>query len=125
MNKFRTITVPYSQDSVTFSVTVARANGLIGRDHAEMLSALLDGVEAGEVKPSLESLAYMQAACVPAAVEWSGFDSWPPTLDEFADLPEVFLNSWYGAVRELNPHWWAVAESEEASVKKVIASTQS
>ena len=106
-------------------MTVSRANGLIGQNHAEALSALLADAEAGKVAPNMESLSYMMAACVPPTIEHAGFEDWPPSLDEFVDLPEVFIDEWYGAVKELNPHWWALPVSEDEAVKKAMSSTQS
>lgn len=55
---------------------------------------------------------------VPPVVRHEGFESWPPTLDQFMALDEVYLNQWADAVYELNPHW-RMQPDAETDEKKV------
>lgn len=62
-------------------------------------------------------------ACVTAQ---SGFESWPPSFDEFCKIPEHFEMEWEEKTFRLNPHWKPQIPSEaqmEAYRKKVTSST--
>jgi len=47
-------------------------------------------------------------------VEASGFDEWPISYDDFAQLPEQLVMLWETAAYDLNPHWLPEIEGEEA-----------
>lgn len=43
---------------------------------------------------------------------------WPPTFDQFLELPEALGNGWYEKVNKLNPQWFELPEIDEKKAKK-------
>ncbi len=65
-------------------------------------------------------------AMIASVIEHEGFDSWPITFEEFANLPETFEARWETATYELNPHWRPQDledSSKEEDQKKVTKAT--
>jgi hypothetical protein len=44
--------------------------------------------------------------------------SWPPTFDQFLELPELLANQWYEAVVQVNGHWFEMPEIDPKKAKK-------
>jgi len=38
---------------------------------------------------------------------------WPPTFDQFLNLPEALGNGWFEEVERRNPHWFILPEISE------------
>jgi hypothetical protein len=49
---------------------------------------------------------------IAGTVEAEGFEHWPITFAEFAELPEEMEPLWENAVFELNPHWKAKVDPD-------------
>lgn len=117
----------------TYSVTLRSATAEMG-----MRMTLLEEVakkEAPEIK-DYDNLALLASrltqtllfpklvACVVAN---EGFEQWPPTYEQFRNLPDKFVGEWERATYELNPHWVPhinlTKEQQEQLQKKVTNST--
>lgn len=55
-------------------------------------------------------------ALIAGTVETEGFENWPLTYDQVAQLPEQWGADWEKAVFELNPHW--IPEIRDVELKK-------
>lgn len=121
-----TRTVEWEGEGLKVRLVVSRATVLIGtrrmRLEAEAHQDALKAVDEGNDDPD-RALAAVRfyPSLIAATVAAEGLP-WPPTLDEFLDLPEELWAAWSSAVYDLNPHWLPVPEEEQ---KKRGAKAQS
>lgn len=66
----------------------------------------------------------MYPAMVAAAVEHKGFDHWPPTFEEFRNLPEELIAEWEVVTFRLNDHWRPQPVEKAVARKKGTRSTK-
>lgn len=105
------------------SVTVQRADIAIGnmrfrvmREQATALGAKdlnnLAAPEGSDVN-RFEIAVFVYPYLVSATVGHTGFEAWPPTLEDFIHIDEEFWDDWAAAVRRLNPHWYQTVASQD------------
>ena len=104
--------IEFTKGDSTWSLQLSEATALIGmkRSVARASNRLS---QSGELASSvLRGITYPDlTSCV---VEASGFDEWPISYDDFAQLPEQLVMLWEAAAYDLNPHWLPEIEGEEA-----------
>lgn len=70
----------------------------------------------GEVAESNSALYFLAVVTYPdvvtAVVEADGMD-WPPSFEEFCELPESLVDALTPAAQELNPHWYPQERPKE------------
>lgn len=42
---------------------------------------------------------------------------WPPTFEQFLDMPEELIKDWEVATYQLNPHWLGVGDKKKVPTK--------
>lgn len=112
-------TVEYDSCDARISVTVVRATVLVGaRRSVSRVEASELIKEAGDEMPHevkiLRGITYPDL--IVCTVEAQGIP-WPLSFDDFLELDDEFVDMWWDAVREVNPHWYARQPDEETTKK--------
>jgi hypothetical protein len=111
-----------------FKLTVRASTVSIGMhrtllmDEAFEQENKLGKLDPGNIKDLSRRIAHVKIypSLIAATVEAEGFEHWPPTFEEFCELPEGLEALWEGAVYELNSHWLPQVKSPDktAAIKE-------
>lgn len=127
--------IKYEKDGLNLRVVVQTATTLMGvtRNILEQTAndtakKIVDFTNMTQVAERL-SITLMYPGLISCVKEHDGFETWPPSYDQFLALPDVFVGEWEKKAMKLNPHWRANVSLTEAQKKidnlKVTSSTQS
>lgn len=103
MSEKRT-TLAYTLDGVEITLTIVRATARMGVARYLLINK---GVEANknETDEALKTLRLMiYPDCIIATESAEGME-FPPTFEQFVELPEDFINKWTETVYSINPQW--------------------
>jgi len=121
--------IEYKDDDLDVRLTINRATVRIG-----MMRTLLQEkarVAAHERSPEaitddelwndieLWSQINFFPSLIAATSDAKGFEEWPPTYEQFLELPELLVMEWESAVFELNPHWRPKLPETDAELDEV------
>lgn len=107
----RTEVVTYQDDDLVVELTVSQATILIGLTRTRLKVEQSKVEEDNPDRRILRMVTY--ADLMACTVEAQGFDTWPISFDEFAELPEQLAIVWEDIVYRLNPHWLPGANAPE------------
>jgi hypothetical protein len=111
--------IEYSDENVTAEIEVVRATVRMGLERTRMISSIEDDPDADAMFLFTRKISYpsLVIASPTGTVKVGGSTlTWPPTFDQFFDLPEELANRWFEAVQKLNPHWFQLPEIDEKKV---------
>ncbi len=108
----------------SYKVVLSRADVLMGARHTILVSRGIAEGEGEELALRLIRL-YTYPACIGATVEHEGFEEWPPPLEDFCELPEVFVSAWERKAYELNTHWMPDTTGTEEEEEEKNAQSES
>lgn len=100
-----------------YNLTVSEANVLSGMRRSVLKAKVENNPADDDAVRILRFLTYPDL--ISAVTENSGFEHWPPTFEQFLELPEALAEKWERAVYELNPHWRAGEDEQTSEEKKV------
>ena len=107
-----------------YEILVKEATVIAGMRRSRMRR---DGTMAGEMdndKRILLIITYPDLVCVSEGKK--GFAHWPPSFEEFIELPEALVIEWEQIAYELNPHWQPGShgdlDEQEEIEKKMLTS---
>lgn len=121
----KTRVVTYSDAEGDKTITISRSTGYIALKRSTLIG---EAIEANRNELDMNRVfarRFMYPGAIAATVSCTGFAHWPPTFDEFLDLPERLFSDWLEAVNQLNPHWSdeldrILSEAEQAEQEKKI-----
>ncbi len=113
MNTPKTETISYDneEENLHLSVTISRATAemgmvktLLSSSAREFAEEIKDFSDVRKIAKRL-TISMVYPSLVSAAVENVGFITWPPSYEEFLNLPDTFISEWERKTYELNSHW--------------------
>lgn len=119
------ITVEYKDGDQAITVTVARANALMGMQRSiasyEGVKDEIDQEAPGPANPQQQAARVLRSVTYPdltaCTVEARGIP-WPLTFEDFCELPDDFIVHWERAAYQVNPHWNPSGRANEAEQEK-------
>lgn len=104
-----------------YSVTITEATALQGMRHSLLRENTAIANTDDEATRIFKRFFY--PAMVASVTDHSGFEVWPPSFDQVADLPDKFAVEWMDAAWELNPHWKPQGEPTPQELEEKKEST--
>lgn len=109
-------------ESGACSVCVSEATALQGMRHTILREEMASRVNEGDDSALVYLKRIFYPALISAVTDYSGFEFWPISFEDFLELPDSFVGEWERATYELNPHWQPGYEPSKPEEKKLSTS---